>query len=161
MPTRDTNHILIDGYNVIYSLPFLKKQFSFGNSAACNALLNYVRILHDFGHFRLTLVFDAQEKQIQIDRPGKGLNLSIIFTTRDCSADAMIEQLVQTSRHPDRILVVSRDLAINNAVIASGASILFPEDLQRWVEKLQAQQQLYCQQLNQKNLLRSPLEEQK
>jgi|SRR5690625_775947 len=128
-----SRHLLIDAYNVIYKWPKLRRLLKQGSGPARDALASMVQILHDHEKIRVTLVFDGQGDEVQIERPGELLTFSYLFSAKSLSADDVIEQLVGRTEDPATCLVVTGDLAERHTVEALGASALSPDDLLAWI----------------------------
>lgn len=121
-------HIIIDGYNVIHSMPNVKEWMNKNMDVAREALFNMAKALHDSGNARVTIVFDGKEEAIQIERPTKEDTLSVVFAPASLSADGLIEQLVAKSKQPDYITAVTRDNMIQETLSSLGAHSMDPEE---------------------------------
>lgn len=127
-------HLLIDGYNVLHQWPRGKNLLKQRHSEAARTFLSEeVRILHDFEQWRVTLVFDGQGEQVQVERPYQDLTFSLLFAPRGLSADAVIEQLVASADQPGDMVVVTLDAAERETLQVAGANVLTPDDLRRWI----------------------------
>lgn len=127
------SHIIVDGYNVIHSMPKAKEWMNKNMDVAREKLFQMAKAVHDSGNARVTLVFDGKEETIQVERPTKENSLSIIFAPASLSADGLIEQLVAKSKHPDKITAVTRDNMIQETITTLGAHSLDPEE---WIEEV-------------------------
>ncbi|MEX2382758.1 MAG: NYN domain-containing protein [Opitutales bacterium] len=131
-------HLLIDGYNVIYDWPELRKELGRGGGAmARDRLVGMVRVIHDVEGCRLTVVFDGKGSRVEIERPGRELTFSVLYSPEGMSADEVIEQLVGSSGNPEQFQVVTRDSLERQTVEAFGASGLSPADLLDWIDRCQ------------------------
>ena len=122
-------HLVIDGYNVIHAWHSYLPNCPPHHPAKINALAERIRIIHDFGGVRTTLVFDGKGRQIDIQRPCKSLSFSLLFTPAGMSADCFIEQLTATSVSPQNMTIVTQDTMIRETVTALGALCLSPGSL--------------------------------
>lgn len=128
-------HLIVDSYNVIHAWLELKHQLqAAGHSAARDLLLQKLRILHDMGDYRLTLVFDGKGKTLTIEEPEKGHLIGFVFTPSYFSADAIIERIVQNTPDPSRITVASRDQGLIQHITQFGAYGITPQELKQWVD---------------------------
>lgn len=134
-PMDYSRHLLIDAYNVIHQWPDLKRAMRRGSVYAREMLATRVRVLHDHERIRVTLVFDGQGSEIQVERPGAQLTFSYVFSPASLSADDVIERLVGGASDPESCIVVTRDLAERHTIEALGASACSPDDLRAWVEQ--------------------------
>lgn len=128
-----SRHLLIDAYNVIHQWPELRRALRRGSATAREALGATVRVLHDHERIRVTLVFDGQGREIEVERPGQLLTFSYVYSSSTLSADDVIERMVGAAPDPSIYVVVTNDLAERHTIEALGASALSPDDLQAWV----------------------------
>lgn len=130
-----SRHLLIDAYNVIHRWPELRRALRSGSGLARDALAAAVQVLHDHERVRVTLVFDGQGTEIQVERPGEQLTFSCVYSPATMSADDIIERLIGNAPDPENHVVVTQDLAERHTIEALGASALSPEDLRHWVNR--------------------------
>ncbi len=133
-------HLLIDGYNVIHAWQELRLVLRDSVIAARERLLVEVRPIHDEDGYRVTVVFDGSGDKMEIERPGGGLEFSVVYAPKGLSADGVIEQIVCGSADPRRIVVVTGDRMIADAIVAAGAQVQSPDDLAAWVGRSMAEQ---------------------
>ena len=126
----ENEHLLIDGYNLIYAWPDLRKTLAIDSIAVRTALADKVRVLHDFDGLRTTIVFDGCGDRIEIERPSQEVTFSFLFTPSGMTADAVIEQLVGKSQAPQSITVATEDAMIRETIISLGAFWLPFRELQ-------------------------------
>ena len=130
-----TTHVIVDGYNVIHQWPWLKAILQErGYEAACERLLQKVRVLHDLRGLQLTLVFDGQGDRVSITHPGNEGSLSCVFSPSDESADTLIEHMVCRAKDPRSMTVVTRDHMLAESIGSAGAMVLSPKGLEEWLE---------------------------
>ena len=128
-------HLIIDGYNVIHALPQLQAWMLRGDlEIARNHLFDLVKPIHDQFDYRVTLVFDGSMDGKEVFRPTKELTFSVIYAPSSLSADGLIEQLVQSSKQPERITAVTQDHMIQETLTTIGAFTITPEELMDWVQ---------------------------
>jgi len=136
-----TSHVIVDGYNVIHQWPWLKTILQQrGYEAACERLLQKVRVLHDLRGLQLTLIFDGQGERVSITHPGNERSLSCVFSPSDESADTLIEHMVCRSKDPRSITVVTRDHMLAESIGSAGAMVLSPEGLAEWLDGMDQHQ---------------------
>ncbi len=133
-------HLLIDGYNLIHCWPDLRRALDVGVESAQAALAAKVKAIHDVEGVRTTLVFDGRGERPQIERPGRLVTFSYLYSPSGFTADAMIEQLVETSRKPQNMVVVTRDTLLAQTVVSLGGLVLSPEGLLDWIERCEQRQ---------------------
>lgn len=132
-----SRHLLIDAYNVIHHWPELRRALRRGTAVAREELASTVRVLHDHERIRVTLVFDGQGSEIQVERPGPQLTFSYLFSPDSLSADDVIERLVGSAPDPENCIIVTRDLAERHTIEALGAIAHTPDDLRAWVMRVE------------------------
>lgn len=127
-------HLIIDGYNVAHALPQIQTWMLRGDlEIARNQLFDLVKPIHDQYDYRVTIVFDGSMECQAVFRPTKELSFSVIYAPVSLSADGLIEQLVQSSKQPERITAVTQDHMIQETISAIGAFTITPEELLDWV----------------------------
>ncbi|KPJ50062.1 MAG: hypothetical protein AMJ41_01925 [candidate division Zixibacteria bacterium DG_27] len=119
--------IIIDGYNLIYAHPELKKKIE---SEAENVRETLISILAEYIRTRkekLILVFDSAESGVvhKLSLPSR---IEVIFSRPGLTADQMIVKMIQSESEPRKVTVVSSDYKDIGAVANSlGVEHLFSE----------------------------------
>ncbi len=111
-------HYIIDGYNVIKQVDFLTgRKLQDGREG----LVRFIERYHPHGSVKneVTLVFDGKP---QISSPAMNTSVRVIFSQHE-SADDKIKYIVEHSRNPKRIVVVSDDKQIIFYCRSLGAQI--------------------------------------
>jgi predicted RNA-binding protein with PIN domain len=115
-------HILIDGYNVIHSLPDLKKTLTFRGTAASHIFTQEAsRFLVSID--RVTVVFDGNDAISSIEYQGNSKRFCVIYSGEDTTADTIIEQLVRKGKHKLDYTVVTNDHGLSNTIRSIGGVI--------------------------------------
>lgn len=135
-------HLLIDGYNIIYAWPDLKHMLPKNIDAACAQLADTVRVIHDTGNLRLTLVFDGKGRMIEVIRPTGEPTFSLLYTPKGMTADTLIGQLTANPKKNQEIFVASQDSPLCQICAQKGAIILSPDALLDWVNTCKKTQTL-------------------
>lgn len=134
-------HLLIDGYNIIHAWPDLKKKLkTLGLDVTRSQLADIVRVIHDIEKIRLTIVFDGKGSDIEIERPTPEQTFSFLFSPSGITADTIIEQLANSSKKDQEIIIATDDSMINLAASTSGATIISSQSLLDWVNACQQRQ---------------------
>jgi len=112
-------HYIIDGYNVVNKVSFLKNK---GLREARDGLLNFIEINHPQGSStnNITVVFDGREDVFDFETKH---NFGVVFT-KGQSADDYIKDFVDKSTHKKSIIVVSEDKEVIFYCRPQGAKIL-------------------------------------
>ena len=135
-----SEHLLIDGYNVIHAWPVLANLLRRDSGTAREKLAEMVRIIHDFEGWRTTLVFDGQGETVEIERPTEEMTFSMVYAPAGASADAIIERMVYQSTDPGRVVVVSGDNMVRETITVMGGRSLGPDELLKWLESCEWRQ---------------------
>ncbi len=115
---------IIDGHNFIYEVPVYLELLD-RNYVECQKTL--YRQLQDYTQTRkvvVTLLFDGNPSW---DPPKDDDNLEVCFSGNNREADDLIISLAEKWKKRS-IIVVTRDHAIRNAVIAAGCQTMMPAD---------------------------------
>ncbi len=117
-------HYILDGYNIIHEMPSLLKV---SLEKARQGLVNYLQTYQPQGSLRneITIVFDGSPDVIT-PFPTKEHHIHIIFTTKS-SADEKIIKIVENSKNPRNIIVITNDREIKETVRALNAQTLSPK----------------------------------
>jgi hypothetical protein len=146
-----TQHLLIDGANILHAWPELRALLKRDRSAARSQLVQRVAAIHDGEQVRVTLVFDGRGKELIIERPSGQVTFSVLYTPSAQTADDVIEQLVGQSAEPVNCIVATDDQAERQTVTATGARVIPSEVLASWVRRAEARQGASVSELRQAN----------
>lgn len=135
-----TDHLLIDGYNVMYAWPELRRQMKQSVDGARDALIETVRSIRSVDGLRITLVFDGKGDKPQVEYPGDDNGFAVLFAPTGISADALIEQIVHKAKKPGQCRVISRDNLVIESIRAAGGYGYTPADLADWVRRSEERQ---------------------
>ena len=128
------DHIIIDGYNLIFAWEELKRAADSDFSLARDML---TRIMCDYTAFRkchATVVFDAYKR-----RGGEGSeelcgNVKIVYTKESQTADSYIEKLSKELVADYTVRVVTSDLEEQNVILGNGALRVSPKEFRLEIE---------------------------
>jgi predicted RNA-binding protein with PIN domain len=119
--------IIIDGYNLIYAHPELKKKIDREAEKVREILISilaeYVRTRKE----KVVVVFDSAETGLvyKLSLPSR---IEVIFSRPGLTADQMIVKMMQSESEPRKVTVVSSDYKDIGAVATSlGVEHLFSE----------------------------------
>nr|WP_281398108.1 NYN domain-containing protein [Ruficoccus amylovorans] len=131
---------MVDGYNLMHAWPETRRLLRRDIDGARERFLDTVRIIHDIGGVRTTVVFDGRGLKPEVEYPGGATTFAVVFSPAGLSADGVIEQLVAKAKDPTTCSVATRDNLIAESIRASGAVVLTPQDLMDWVDRCARQQ---------------------
>ncbi len=134
----ETDHLLIDGYNVIHAWPELRSLLGKSVDAARERLIETCRVVREVDGLRVTLVFDSNRDTPQVETPGEDQGYAVLYAPKGVSADGLIEQIVRRAKKPAQCIVISRDNLVLEAIRATGGFGYFPEELLDWVKRCEA-----------------------
>jgi predicted RNA-binding protein with PIN domain len=123
LPSSPTPLYLIDGYNFLFRLAKSRAAFQ-------TKRLIFIERLNELAsslRLNAAVVFDSSDPSYRLARRGHFDALEIIYTTKDLSADAYILEKIQTTKHPERITVITSDRELSAHSKALGAKTLSVE----------------------------------
>lgn len=130
---RKQKHLLVDGWNVIHSDPAMKAVLvRDGQEGAKRLLSERLAAIHDSLGLRLTIVYDGRGDEISVERVGRSLTFSEVYTPSSMSADELIEQFCAGSKDPDSLIVASRDNMIRLTVRGFRVESISSAQLLQW-----------------------------
>lgn len=121
--------LLVDGYNVIHADEELAaaadRDMELARARLVSLLSEYARA----GDVEVTVVFDGASGGSPVPVREEVLGVSVVFSARGQSADAVVEAIVVSDSHPERIRVATSDRATQEAVFARGAMRMSAREL--------------------------------
>ncbi|MEM9025402.1 MAG: NYN domain-containing protein [Verrucomicrobiota bacterium] len=131
---------IIDGHNVIHGRPELRDLLSKDPSGALSQrqLIDDVHLLTDIAGDEVRVAFDSRHFKSLSEKwreKQKSTGIQVYFGSADEQADTLIERWVLAALEPDKINVVTNDLAIRSLVEAAGA---FSISISEFDERLRA-----------------------
>jgi predicted RNA-binding protein with PIN domain len=113
-----SRHLLLDGYNVLRKI---RRFADLSLEDGRRALIRFVQETRPQGSHRnsVTIVFDGREDVVSLDFPA---DVRVIFSKGE-SADEAIKRIVQESRSPREIVLVTEDRELGYCCRNLGAEI--------------------------------------
>ena len=115
-------HIVIDGYNLIYQFPDLRRLLERDLESARNALVARLANYAEENQVDTLVVFDGDENVDEILPPRKWLK--IVYSRFPEKADPIILRMIRAKKNKEELLVVSSDQEIKNCARLYGAKII-------------------------------------
>ncbi len=126
------SYLLIDGHSVLFQWKDMSVLHRQRPAQAREALTRVLSHLHDTSDWRITLVFDGQSGPTRKAEPGK---IHVIYSSRDQTADSVIERLVHSAPDPSAVSVVTADRQEQLTVESFGALVYHPDWLKDECER--------------------------
>lgn len=113
---------IVDGYNIIFAWPELKKLASQSLEHAREKLIDTMASYGKAKGYTLVLVFDAMYTEDGEKSAPVGSDCQVVFTDKEETADSHIERLVYEHRHERRsIYVATSDGTEQTQILGTGA----------------------------------------
>lgn len=113
--------LLVDGYNVIHAHPDLSVLADDDMELARARLVELLAEHSSDAEVDVTVVFDGAGGHSPAPTRERVLGVTVMFSARGQSADAVVESLALSDPEPDRTTVATSDRATQEAVFARGA----------------------------------------
>lgn len=115
------NWIIIDGYNLLHkdaAYADVRHDLQVGRQRLVRAVEKAAPEMAD----RISVVFDGRESGRDISL--QTAHIEVLFSPSNRTADGVIERMVASAKHPERITVVTDDLVEGQIVSSAGAMVL-------------------------------------
>lgn len=113
-------HLIVDGYNVIYALDELKDLVSVSLDAAAMTLIDIIENYANFRNCHVTIVFDAYKVKMGQGSKSSSDLVNVVYTKEGESADFYIEKLIREIGKNYQVKVVTSDGMIQLAALRAG-----------------------------------------
>jgi len=135
--------VLVDGYNVLFTLHLLPRP---GGAAALQVarqrLLDLIHAHLGLAARDVLVIFDAREAPKGVPDAYAYHGIKVLFAKERKEADDLIELLIQQESVPRRLTVVSSDQRLRLAATRRGAQAVRAEEFLEWMEKQAAAERL-------------------
>ena len=138
----DDQHVIIDGFNIIFGDKRLRKQFRSSQDLAKKTLVDMAQVIHDTDGQQVSVVFDGKGDEITFEYPVRDSSFTVIHSSSSVSADGVIERMLARSKSTDRIIVISNDNLVQNAARACGAEPMRAEGFFDWIKSCEKRSQI-------------------
>src|ERR1041385_6658579 len=126
--------VLVDGYSVLHAWPKLRKLGGRSLEQRRDALVRALRQYGDARHCRVTVVFDGYGAKHKPESVEPTAGMEVLFSETGKTADDLIERLVASVDHRERICVVTSDNMERQTVESLGAHSMSAESFEVEVE---------------------------
>lgn len=128
-----TQTLLVDAFNVMHADKRLQRLLKRNLDAACQALVEMCRKVHDYDGLAVAVVFDAREDRVRVEHPCGRKTFLVVYAPAALSADGVIERMIGRAADPGSMVVVSRDNMVREAAMVRGATVMDELGLMDWV----------------------------
>jgi predicted RNA-binding protein with PIN domain len=115
------NCVVIDGYNLIFHFPDLRKWMERDLEGARNELIRRVGSYAFSKRCEFILVFDGDSRHSQVQSVKS--NVKVLFSRHPEKADTLIKRLIDQQSKKKRLLIVTSDTEIANYAKLYGCSV--------------------------------------
>lgn len=141
-------YLLVDGHSFLFQIREWCQLHRSNPALAREKLILELQAFQDTSDWLVTLVFDGKQGTPQTPEPGK---IAILYSTRNSTADSIIERIVAKHPHPEQITVVTSDRAEQHTVESLGALSLSPDWLFEEISTTDTQFQQTMQNIRKKS----------
>lgn len=113
--------IIIDGYNLIYQIPELRRQLERDLEGARERLLDSLSLFSVKKQAEYTVVFDGNGQDQPESKNRRGLK--VVFSKPPQKADPLIKRMLSEKKHNEDMIVVTSDLDICNYARICGVKV--------------------------------------
>lgn len=135
LPPRRKEHLIVDGYNMIFAWDGLREQAGYDLSGARERLLDLLSNYCGFHPCELIVVFDSYRVRGGTGSRSRHNNLRVVYTQEDESADLYIETLVGKIGKNYAVRVATSDALIQLSALRSGVLRVSAAELERELER--------------------------
>ncbi len=131
---RQEEHIVLDGYNVIFAWDELKAS-AHGDLSLARDML--IRIMCNFTAFKrcpALIVFDAYKQKGNAGSSERCGNVTVVYTKEGETADAYIERFTHEMSESATVRVVTSDMHEQNVILGSGGLRVSVKEFKREIE---------------------------
>jgi predicted RNA-binding protein with PIN domain len=129
------NKVVIDGYNLIHSVPELRRELEISLEKGREALMKKLQSYLASRQVRITVVFDGSEPPPGVDPSFYGASLSVRFSRNPFKADPLIKEIIRSSDSKRSVTLVSKDADIVQYARSRKVNVLEPEAFYNRLEK--------------------------
>ncbi|WDV45439.1 NYN domain-containing protein [Clostridiaceae bacterium M8S5] len=123
--------IFIDGYNIINAWMELKELSKLGLGVARNKLIELMAEYQSFTGIKVIIVFDAHLVKGNTGKKDSQLNVDIVYTKEDETADSYIERSIsKLVKNQKLVRVATSDWAEQQIILGRGATRISARELE-------------------------------
>lgn len=134
-------HLIIDGYNIIYADQELKKLLTKGLEYSRNELIRIAKIIHENDNIHVSVIFDGKGDKTHTETLAKDPLFQVIFSASEWSADSLIEQLSASVKNSKNIVAATEDRMIQATLRSLNSQTINASTLRSWIQNLKTYSQ--------------------
>ncbi|MCQ2512149.1 MAG: TetM/TetW/TetO/TetS family tetracycline resistance ribosomal protection protein [Lachnospiraceae bacterium] len=138
-PMEDADYVVVDGYNVIFAWKELNELAKENIDAARDSLLDTLSKFKSMTKAEVIAVFDAYRVKGHVIENNRFLDVQIIYTREDETADQYIERFTNDLGKKKKIVVVTSDGAEQVITRGQGCKLVSSREFQLRIEELTKQ----------------------
>lgn len=124
--------IIIDGYNLIFTVPELEKHVKVNNiETVRDHVISLFSKYREEKHSNVILVFDGTYTEAPLPRKQTHCGISVIYSKSGISADTEIKNITSLCQNPKDVCVITYDNEIKRHVKKCGCQIVEPRAMYR------------------------------
>lgn len=129
--------LFIDGYNIINAWSQLRDLNNVGLEASRNKLIELMAEYQSYTGIKVIIVFDAHMVKGNTGKKDKVLNVSVVYTKEDQTADSYIEKSIYKMANNKKLVrVATSDWAEQQIVLGRGAARISARELEIEVKRV-------------------------
>lgn len=144
----EKEYLLVDGYNVIFSIPQLKELAELNMDSARSKLMDLLCNYQGYRNVTVILVYDAYKVEGGMGSAQKYHNIYVVYTKEAETADQYIEKTVHEIGRKYHVTVATSDGLEQRIIWGAGASRMSSQGL--WEEMDQVRREIAEEYTNQK-----------
>jgi ribosomal protection tetracycline resistance protein len=128
------DRLIVDGYNIVYAWPELKKLLDVSLEIARERLIEKMSVYGNVSDTEVTVIFDAHQTAARNNNEQTIEGVRVIFTRKGHKADHAIERMAYEARTAgDSITVATSDRFQADLVRGMGGAVISATELERRV----------------------------
>lgn len=127
-------HLIIDGYNMIYANSRLKSLLDINLELARNELIKLAVNIYENEAIAVTVIFDGKGDKNHYELLRENPPFEVIFSAADRSADSLIEQI--SLRGHKKFIAATQDRMISQTLASLNAQTIDAETFVNWAKSV-------------------------
>ncbi|MCR5421221.1 MAG: TetM/TetW/TetO/TetS family tetracycline resistance ribosomal protection protein [Lachnospiraceae bacterium] len=133
---RKKKYMIVDGYNVIFAFSELKSLAAVNLDAARDRFIDIMSNLQGAIDAKIILVFDAYKVKGRTTDLNSIMNIKVVFTAEDETADSYIERFAAENGRKYDVTVVTSDKAEGSVAYGSNCHLMSARALEGFIDSV-------------------------